>query len=287
MSVSSRQLFTKIHQQLQQIYPSEEARNIAFLLLEHCFDISRTAVLASKDIPDTNTDQINPLIERLLKHEPVQYVLGETLFYGRWFEVNSNVLIPRPETEELVYRIVEDFSFRKKDPLAILDIGTGSGCIAVTLAAEFPVAQVWAIDVSEKALQVAQANARLNSVQVNFVQADILDQQRIGLPENLQLDLMVSNPPYVTRAEMELMRQNVTAYEPHLALFVEGEDALLFYRHIASLGKSVLKTGGACYMETNENYTKQVQDLFEEYGYTATQLITDMFGKDRFVKAIL
>jgi release factor glutamine methyltransferase len=287
MSVSSRQLFTQIHQQLQQVYPPEEARNIAFLLLEHCFDLSRTAVLANKDIFGADTDQIKPLLERLMTHEPVQYVLGKTLFYGRWFGVNANVLIPRPETEELVHRIIAENTPGKTNPLVIADLGTGSGCIAITLAAEFPDSQVWAIDVSENALQVARANALSNTVELNFIQADILDTTRQPLPAGLQLNLLVSNPPYVTREETVSMRRNVTAYEPHLALFVEGEDALLFYRHIARLGKSMLKKGGACYVETNENYTRQVQNLFEADGYTSTHLLTDMSGKDRFVKAIL
>lgn len=286
MLLSSRQLFSQIQQRLQAIYPVEEARQITFLLLESCYQLTRTDVLADKTITGQESSPIDMMVKRLLKHEPVQYLLGRTSFYGRWFKVDPSVLIPRPETEELVQWIIRENSPAQARPLVIVDLGTGSGCIAVTLAAEMPQAEVWAVDISRKALQVAKENAGLNRVNVRFIEADILQQgwqKKIPMP---QADLIVSNPPYITYAEIDLMRKNVIDYEPHLALFVENPDALLFYRHIAGTGVSLLKQGGLCYVETNENYTRQVENIFIEYNYSGVARRQDLFGKERFVKAV-
>jgi release factor glutamine methyltransferase len=285
MLTSSRKLFQEIQTQLQAVYGREEAGNIAFLLLEHYFDLNKPAVLTDKAIEGDITF-IKPLIERLLNHEPVQYVLGRTYFYGHWFDVNSSVLIPRPETEELVDWIITTYATKKQEKLTILDIGTGSGCIAISLAAAMPHAEVWAMDISEAALQTAASNARLNQVKVNFIEGNILETHNWNLLPDFIADIVVSNPPYVTHTERPLMRRNVTDFEPHLALFVPDIDPLLFYRHIARFCNARLNPEGNCFVETNEQFTQEVATIFSTNFFSQTEIKQDIFGKSRFVKAL-
>lgn len=282
MTSSSKQLFNETSEALQAVYDREEASSIAFLLLAQLFKINKAAVLADKLVPPINDQDWQLLIERLKNHEPIQYVLGETEFYGHWFKVNSHVLIPRPETEELVDWIVTENKNLPK--LKILDIGTGSGCIAISLAAALPSAEVLALDISAEALEIARYNSEKNGVAIQLIQANILDTQP-GDP-SWQLDRVVSNPPYVTYAEKELMRKNVMDYEPHLALFVPNEDPLLFYRKIGEFCLTHLNKNGRCYFEVNEQYGTHVKNILLELGFSQSEVKKDIFGKDRFVKGI-
>lgn len=287
----ARQLFEQIVQSLQTIYEPEEARSIAFLLIEKKMGANRTAVLANQKISVENETLLSEWLRRLQAHEPIQYVLGETEFYGRKFFVNENVLIPRPETEELVTWVLENSIFQKSEnptlleqPFRILDIGTGSGCIAVTLAAEVPQAEVWAVDISPEALAVAQQNARLHGTPVHFCEFDFLSSYS---PPHFPptFDLVVSNPPYVTESEKSQMQFNVLDYEPHTALFVPDDDALVFYRAIAALCQQRLAPGGSYYIEINENLAEATATLFRSFGLSAT-CRNDIFGKSRMVSGI-
>jgi release factor glutamine methyltransferase len=280
MPPSSRQLFSRIRSEIQPAYDAEEAGSIAFLLLEHLFSLSRTAVLANKDIPAFDPDVLESAIQRLKAQEPVQYILGKTTFYGRLFSVNPAVLIPRPETEELVEWIVSE---HRLPGLRVLDIGTGSGCIAVSLAAALPAAEVFALDVSAEALSVARQNGQANGVTIHWIQADILSDVSWPHPP---LDIVVSNPPYVTNAEQSFMRRNVLDFEPHRALFVPDDDPLVFYRRIIEFCSQQLKPGGYCYFEVNEQFAGQVEAVFREYAFTRTAIKTDIFGKERFVRGL-
>lgn len=285
MNHSSRQLLQRITSELQSIYETEEARSMAFILLEHFFGLTRSVILTDKVIIGSDSSALEAALERLKQHEPIQYVIGSTEFMGRVFEVDIHVLIPRPETEELVSLIIDEN--KHNIPAKLLDIGTGSGCIAVSLATAWPKAQVTALDVSPEALQVAKKNAAKYVQNIQFTEASILDTQWQELAIPMQLDVVVSNPPYVTYAEESRMRKNVIQYEPHLALFVENTDPLLFYRHIAWFCKRHLKKGGLCYLEINEQYGEEIKKLFLENTFTEAVVLQDMFGKNRFVKGVL
>jgi release factor glutamine methyltransferase len=279
--ITAKSLFDSLVGQLVGYRP-EEARAIVFLLLEHYLLLRRTDVVAGKPIP-TNPPQPDwaELIRRLNSHEPIQHLIGTTEFCGLEFQVSPAVLIPRPETEELIRLIVRDYA-ETTDQLNIIDIGTGSGCIAVTLARFLPQASVVAWDLSPEALEVAQLNARTLLAEVEFEQHDILN---VG-EENRRFECVVSNPPYVTLSEAEQMETNVLRYEPHLALFVEDKDPLLFYKAVADFGQQHLNTEGACYVEINERFGPQTQQVFEERGYHNVQIFKDIHGKERFVKAV-
>jgi release factor glutamine methyltransferase len=279
--ITAKSLFDSLVGQLEGYRP-EEARAIVFLLLEHYLLLRRTDVVAGKPIP-TNPPQPdwNELIRRLNRHEPVQHLIGTTEFCGLEFQVSPAVLIPRPETEELIRLIVRDYA-ETTGELNIIDIGTGSGCIAVTLARFLPQASVLAWDLSPEALEVAQLNARTLLAEVEFEQRDILN---VG-EENRRFECVVSNPPYVTLSEAEHMETNVLRYEPHLALFVEDQDPLLFYKAVAGFGQQHLNANGACFVEINERFGQQTQQVFEERGYRNVQIFKDIHGKERFVKAV-
>ena len=299
---SSRHLFDQATQALQSVCDAGEARNIAFLLLKTKFGLGRAAVLAGKLVEQTDETAWLGWLARLQRHEPIQYVLEEAEFCGRKFQVNASVLIPRPETEELVAWAAEAPPApegRTVSPLpcgegpgvgfspfggrgaSILDIGTGSGCIAVTLAKQFPLAEVWAVDVSAGALAVARRNAEAHGVAVHFVQADFLSGIfPVGFPA--VFNLVVSNPPYVMLSEKPAMQRNVVGFEPATALFVPDNDPLVFYRHIARFCQRALATGGKYYVETNENLTRKTARLMETHSLSA-EVRHDMFGKPRFV----
>jgi release factor glutamine methyltransferase len=284
MNYSSKQLLHRVTSELQPLYDREEARTIAFLLIEHFYGLNRAAVLTDNPIELSESTNIENALERLKKHEPVQYIIGSTEFMGRVFEVNHSVLIPRPETEELVNLIIEEN--RHMFPSKLMDIGTGSGCIAISLAVVWPKAEIFAVDISPEALNVAKKNAEKYVQNVQFMQASILDTQWQADIVAMELDLVVSNPPYVTYAEEPLMRKNVIDHEPHVALFVEDNDPLLFYRHITWFCGRHLKKGGMCYVEINEQYGEEVKDLFLVNNFSTALVIQDMFGKNRFVKGV-
>lgn len=276
-----------IRQSLEGLYPAGEITCLVRLLMERIGGIAPYQLLAGKgkELSETEKERIREIVAALQKSVPVQYALGTACFYGREFIVNPSVLIPRPETEELVEIILKDIRQKKHaTPLRIADVGTGSGCIALTLAAEVKEAQVTAVDISAEALATARANAARLKVNATFIQADILsDTAGDTIPGGF--DLIVSNPPYVMASEKKEMEKNVLDYEPHLALFVDDGDPLLFYRHIARFGKKRLHPGGRLYFEINARCGEATTRLLQTEGYRDITLIRDMCGKDRMIKA--
>ncbi|MBT1709751.1 peptide chain release factor N(5)-glutamine methyltransferase [Fulvivirgaceae bacterium PWU5] len=262
----------------------DEIQGIAYQVFEHLFHLSRTEMLMGKEIIPTaaEEDRLAEIVTRLNRHEPIQYVLGEAYFFGRKFAVSSAVLIPRPETEELVQAILHHSLPGEPDSLSILDIGTGSGCIATTLALELRPAKVYATDVSPAALQVATQNANTLQASVSFLPHNILTEP---LPFT-NLSAVVSNPPYITTREQAAMHANVLDYEPHLALFVPDDDPLLFYRAIAARAFPALVSKGLLAVEINEQYAAAVEEAFRAAGFSNMKTVRDIPGKDRIVMAV-
>ena len=274
-----------IFNQLKTIYDEPEAENISDWVLEHLTGAKKTDRVIHKEklISAEQALQLNHYLSRLLQHEPVQYVLNEAWFCGLKFYVDKNVLIPRPETEELVEWIISDCKF-PIDTLSILDIGTGSGCIPIALKKRLGKADVWSCDISPEALKVANRNAMTLGIQVKFIELNFLDKkQRDKLSS---FDIVVSNPPYIPVKDKETMRQNVLAHEPASALFVPDNDALIFYKAIAEFGKDHLAKNGIIYTEINESLGEATATMFESNGYK-TVIKKDMQGKDRMIKAFI
>lgn len=274
--------FTYITGAISELYDEREAASIAHIIMEHLTGMSKLdrIVHKTKMLSPDQKQHLKTAIEALQRQEPVQYITGTGWFYGMELLVNKNVLIPRPETEELVEWIVQDAAHRHR--LHLLDVGTGSGCIPLALKKSLPDAQVSAVDVSEGALEVARSNASRLRLEVNFLLMDALNPAQVNtLPS---FDVIVSNPPYITQSEQQSMQEQVWGYEPSIALFVPDSDALLFYRHISMMAKQKLLPGGALYFEINEALGKEVVALMEELGFKAVTLKQDMFGKDRMVK---
>jgi release factor glutamine methyltransferase len=278
---SSKSLFTEIVDQLSQIYHIDESRQLAKMLMEDLLAISFERILIDEEIViERHTKElIDEKVKLLMSYHPIQYVLGKAHFYGREFAVNTSVLIPRPETEELINEILID---NKKQGLKILDIGSGSGCIGITLALELQNVNVSMLDVDASALEVARQNAVKHNVELDYLREDILSLKT--LPE--KYDIIVSNPPYVTEQEKELMNNNVLDHEPHLALFVPDDDPLKFYRQILSFAKKHLIPNGKLYFEINENYGTDLLELCEDAKCSYVKLVQDINGKDRILKAI-
>jgi release factor glutamine methyltransferase len=232
------------------------------------------------------SERLETHLEELLRWRPVQYILGEAWFMGEAFRVDERVLIPRPETEELVQWVtayVQSEKSHQTSGLRILDIGTGSGCIPISLKAALPSATIWSLDASEGALEVARANARVKKADIHFLHLDVLDDQcRSLIPE---VDIIVSNPPYVLDSDLDQMRPNVIDWEPHMALFVEGPDPLLFYQRIAELGLEKLAEGGQIFVEIQETQSEAVVDLFRTRGYVEIEARRDFSERDRMVRA--
>jgi len=269
--------FTLIVHTLEPLQGAREAANIAHILMEHLTGMSKMDRIIYKDRPFLQEAQLQTSLNALLQHQPIQYVIGKSWFYGLELMVNSHVLIPRPETEELVEWIVKD----AKTPVKILDIGTGSGAIPLALKKELPQAEVWSVDISEGALEVASANAVQLNLDVHFEQIDILS----PAPQLPSFDIIVSNPPYIRESEQADMEEQVVSYEPRIALFVPDHDALLFYRQIGLLALDKLTAGGRLYFEINEAFGKEVVVLLEEQGFIDVVLKQDIYGKDRMVRA--
>lgn len=248
---SLKEIYEKVSAEIW-FYSKDEAREIAFLLLQKLWGISRTDLLVGET--DREVDSLEFYIERINQGEPVQYILGEAWFMNRSFEVNPSVLIPRPETEEMVSRVAS------LSPKTVLDLGTGCGCIPVTLALEIPEARVYAIDISDHALATAESNARAHQAQVSFAHANMLDFENPFEVE--EFDLIISNPPYVKENEKPEMRKNVLDFEPHLALFVPDQDPLVFYRHIAEIGFRHLAPGGSIWVEINSYLGRETAAVF-------------------------
>ena len=268
--------------ELSDIYAREEAAMLCFLSVQHHFMWTKANYLLNKQegISVADTTYFLDILDQLKTSKPIQYILGETEFYGRTFRVNPAVLIPRPETEELVKWVVETVS--TKTP-SLLDIGTGSGCIAISLKIEIPEAEVVAIDVSTDALALAEQNATFHKAPVTFIEKDVLHMHPTDLTTTF--DVLVSNPPYIALAEKELMKANVLANEPHVALFVPNNDPLIFYDRIAALAQEKLKPGGFLFFEINERFGTEVLALLVKKGFKQVELRKDLSGKERMVKA--
>jgi release factor glutamine methyltransferase len=275
---------TQFIEVLSPIYDIGEVESFFYLILEEKRELKRIDLALNPDLTFSAEEiQIwNSILEQLQHEVPIQYLLGKTSFYGLNFEVNSAVLIPRPETEELVEWIITTQDPRPKaQDLKILDIGTGSGCIAIALAKNIPNTQVYAIDVSEKALVTAQKNANSNEVNITFLEKNILETEDL----EQQFDIIVSNPPYVRELEKKEIKKNVLDNEPHLALFVEDNDALLFYRKITELAQKNLRNDGKLFFEINQYLGKEMVDLLEKLNFINIELRKDIYGNDRMIKA--
>jgi release factor glutamine methyltransferase len=286
-----------LRNELGAVYETREAANIASMVLGNVTGLAKIDRLTKKEQPLV-VQQLHHLTEihhRLLQHEPVQYALGEAHFFGLNLFVDKHVLIPRPETEELVDWVIKDIRASGKNvfeqtsisadettELKILDVGTGSGCIALALKKNMPKAEVWACDISDDALNIARRNGSELDIRVDFVGLNFLDQfQTRQLPT---VDIIVSNPPYIPLENKSSMHPNVLEYEPHTALFVPDDEAIIFYKALADFGKNRLYKNGCIYAEIHEDLAKEVIDVFEKEGY-AVELRKDMQGKDRMVKA--
>jgi release factor glutamine methyltransferase len=285
-----KSLKTYFSEALLGYYPETEIGSFFNLLSEQILKMKRIDISQNlyAVVSGKKYEKFQVAVERLRNYEPIQYILGDTEFYGLVFKVNPSVLIPRPETEELVHWIIDCHSGQGKESrLNILDIGTGSGCIAISLAKNLPNAKVFALDVSEKALKTAKENALKNNVEVEFIQEDILNLCHAEQVSASQaFDIIVSNPPYVCELEKDKMSANVLDHEPHLALFVKDDDALLFYRKISELAKKVLKPNGILYFEINENLGEITKTLLINEGFCDIELKIDTFEKERMLKAI-
>jgi len=297
MSTKIKDYRTHFIQALSAIYDIGEAESFFYLILEEKQKLKRIDLALNPDLAFSN-DEIqfwNSILEQLKKEIPVQYLLGKTSFYGLEFEVNSTVLIPRPETEELVEWIIQSqklsFDSAQDDSgkIKILDIGTGSGCIAISLAKNLANAQIFAIDVSEKALATAQKNAEINEVNVTFISKNILEVVTLSAVEGLeqQFDIIVSNPPYVRELEKQEIKKNVLDNEPHLALFVDDNDALIFYRKIAELAQKNLSPNGQLFFEINQYLGKEMIELLEKMDFKNIELRKDIYGSDRMIRGLI
>ena len=283
------QLEKYFHQRLKANYPDSEIENFFFWTLEEILGIQRIDFVLQKNnaVDYQNIDRIKKVIQRLRNEEPIQYIFGSTEFYGLLFNVSTDTLIPRPETEELVEWIIEtvkqDEYLSSLSELRILDIGTGTGCIAITLTKLIPSANTTAVDISKNALTVAESNSALNEVNVHFVISNVLELSSL---EN-EFDIIVSNPPYVRNSEKIEIKNNVLKYEPDTALFVEDDDPLLFYRKIGKLSLDSLTNNGYLFFEINQYLGEETVDLLSKLGYQQVELRKDLFGNDRMIKCRL
>ena len=268
---------------LNSVHDANEIESFFFILIEYLHNLKRIDLALNPDfeISDEEVLKWEAIISDLKTEKPIQYSIGETWFYDSKFYVNEHTLIPRPETEELVDWIIKTHKSKDKiDKLAVLDIGTGTGCIPISLKKNIPQAEVFAIDVSEEALKIAHKNAETNQVQINFILQNILETEDL----NQNFDVIVSNPPYVRNLEKQEIKKNVLEFEPHLALFVEDTDALLFYRKIAQLALKNLTANGLLFFEINQYLGKETVELLETLGFKNVELKKDIYGNDRMIK---
>lgn len=267
--------------QIAPIFDLSEAESFFYIILKHLHRLKRIDLALNPDF-ELTTKQVkhwDEILQELKTQKPIQYILGETEFFGLKFKVNENTLIPRPETEELV-KLILSSKVNHFKALKILDIGTGSGCIAIALAKNLPSAQVFALEVSDKALEIAKLNADNNQVELTFLNLNILEIENL----NQQFDVIVSNPPYVRNLEKFEISKNVLDFEPHLALFVQDNDALLFYRKIAQLAKINLSENGFLFFEINQYLANQTIMLLENLNLRNIELFQDVYGNDRMIR---
>jgi|SouAtlMetagenome_1021521.scaffolds.fasta_scaffold53480_1 release factor glutamine methyltransferase len=273
---------------LSAIYPKTEIDSFFFILIEEKLKLQRIDTVLKPDflITNKNLTDLKNIVKRLQKEEPVQYILGNTEFYGLPFLVNKNTLIPRTETEELVAWVLDEIKVLANNKItepSILDIGTGTGCIPISLAKNLTSLNISAIDISTEALLIAKQNAILNKVTIEFIELDILNTE--SLPQ--EYDVIISNPPYVRELEKEEIKNNVLENEPHLALFVEDENPLIFYNKIADLAKQQLSKNGMLFFEINQYLGKETVNMLVKKGFKNIQLKKDLFGNDRMIKCVL
>lgn len=263
-------------------FPEQEINSMLYIVLDKTFEIRKKDVLlgTERKFSESELLKIIYIVKDLKKHKPLAYILGEWEFYGLPFKVNEHTLIPRPETEELVQLILDE---NNNENASILDIGTGSGCIAVALKKNRPKSLVSAFDVSKQALETAKNNALLNDVTIHFQEIDILTTKQL----KTNYDIIVSNPPYIPLKDMNEMDKNVTNFEPHLALFVEDNNPLIFYKAIAEFAKSHLANNGKLYVEIHEKLGNEVKALFELIGFKEVVIVKDINEKDRIVKCLM
>jgi release factor glutamine methyltransferase len=279
------------HKELDIIFGANEVGSFFNILISHYLKLNRIALVLQPDLTISKEEE-QPLFEalsRLKLEEPIQYIIGETEFYGLPFKVNEHTLIPRPETEELVSLVLQNIKNQKTNSkdISILDIGTGTGCIAISLAKNLPNAKVYSMDVSEEALKIARQNAELNNVEIHFIKADILNKDSWNKEfKNLEFDLIVSNPPYVRNLEKLEIKNNVLNHEPHLALFVEDNNPLQFYEAIANFAVDKLVKNGLLFFEINQYLGNETKQLLQDKGFTDLELKLDIFGNNRMLKGL-
>ena len=289
-----KQYRAHFNKSIKHLYPTSEIDSFFFLILEEYIGFKRIDIVLKSDFHiDQESLNLMQIATKQLEQEiPIQYIIGKTEFFGLPFNINKEVLIPRPETEELVEQVIKEVSLIKtyktasneatnEKQITILDIGTGSGCIAISLKKQLPGSKISAIDVSDKALRVAKKNAALNKVDINYIHLDILKTNNL----DKLYDVIVSNPPYVREMEKKEMKNNVLNNEPHLALFVDNKNPLLFYNKIAELAKKFLTKNGQLHFEINQYLGKETIKLLAEKGFKNIQLKKDIFGNDRIITA--
>lgn len=290
MKILSNEIGTMINyfrEELKGLYPKNELENFIFLAFEHCLGFSKTYLILNKNekINEPELLRLNAVVEELKQNKPIQYIIGETEFYGLKLKVTPDVLIPRPETEEMVQWIINDTKPNSFKKITILDIGTGSGCIAIALKKNLPKTDVLATDISVAALSVARENAKANDVSISFCQMNVLEQLHLALNvlSARLFDVIVSNPPYVKISEKRQMEKNVLDYEPHMALFVSDEDPLLFYDLISDIALKKLKKNGKLFFEINEKYGRAIKQLITVKGFSNIKLKKDISGRERMI----
>ena len=283
MPFTIQQINNQLKNKLKNVYSNAEIQQLLFLIYKKAANLSKIQVLTNYEmqIPEHNYNEITDIANRLANNEPIDYIIGETEFFNLQFIVNPSVLIPRPETEELVHWVLTDYNKKQK----ILDIGTGSGCIAVSLAKNMQNAEVFAVDISKQALETAKKNAQNNGAKINFAECNILNADYTLLPQGI--DIIISNPPYVRQSEKTFIKPNVLDYEPELALFVTDNNPIVFYKKIALAGKKILNNNGLIFFEINEALAKEVKNMLEELQYSQIEIRKDINGKKRMVKAML
>lgn len=277
-----KQYRTQFIKELSSLYDAYEAESFFYRILEDKYNLRQIDLALNHELAfsDADLEVFDAFLNELKKEVPIQYLLGKTNFYGLDFEVNENVLIPRPETEELVDWIINENKFiDKTKKLKILDIGTGSGCIAISLAKNLLNAEVYAMDISKKAIETAKKNARNNNVKIIFILKNVLGLDIL----KSNFDIIVSNPPYVRNLEKKEIKKNVLDYEPHLALFVDDNDALVFYRKIAELAQKNLLERGQLYFEINQYLGEEMTELLEKMDFKNIELRKDIYENDRMI----
>ena len=278
---SSKKLLDYIRDNVTVISSPKEVESIAFMIMDHLFKVDKTDVIMDRSlkVKSETKKKIKKYIERLNEHEPIQYILGEAYFYNRLFVVNPNVLIPRNETEELVELILDDYKGKR---FKLMDIGTGSGCIPITISKERKEARCLAMDIDPRTIKVARQNADRHNVSIEFLLMDILKEP---IPVD-QLDIVVSNPPYIPERDRGFMEKNVLNYEPPKALFVSDHDPTIFYREIAQKAFPVLKNQGRIYFEIHEEQGDEVKNILVSAGFDDIEVFTDLNGKPRLARGI-